>query len=173
MRRLLALSLVAFSVATGGAAGLAAPAALAAGTGTTPATGVGTTPGVITGTTPAVSTVPAVPPPSLSLSNGGQNVTPAQTQPTPVVVPPATSTSTSSGGLSGLDAVLIAVIALLVLAGIAFYVWRDARGAVSSIGHHASDDSMFARQHAGSKKPQKSRKPKPAERKRRKRGRAR
>jgi hypothetical protein len=140
MRRLLALTLLISSLACGCAAGLAAPAALAAG-----------------GASTALS---------FSLTSGGASSTPQTT-----TVAPVTTTSSSSGGLSSLDAAIIAVVAALLLGGVAFWIWYDARGHAARAGH---EESMFSqRAHAGSKTPHKPRKLTPAERKRRKRGRAR
>jgi hypothetical protein len=151
MRRLLALSLLISSLACVCAAGLAAPAALAAGSASTTAanslTGSGS---------------------NFSLQNGGAATTPAvQT------VAPSTSTSSSGGGLSGNDGIIIAIVAALILGGIAFYIWNDARGHAARVGHGEEDALFGQRAHAGSKAPRKQRKLKPAERKRRKRGRAR
>jgi hypothetical protein len=151
MRRLLALSLLVSSLACGCAAGLAAPAAFAAGS-TTPLTGSA---GVVTQ-------------PSFGLGSGGATTTPAVTTATPV-----TTTASSSGSLSTLDGVVIGVAVALLLGGVAFWIWYDARGTASRVGR-GGDDALFGqRAHAGSKAPRKPRKPKPAERKRRKRGRAR
>jgi hypothetical protein len=71
--------------------------------------------------------------------------------------------------------VIIAIVAVILLGGIAFWVWYDARGHAARVGHGSSgSDTMFGRRaHPGSKAPAKPRKLKPAERKRRKRGRAR
>jgi hypothetical protein len=139
------------------AAGLTAPAALAAGSTSTAAA-----------TTPATTT-PATTTPGFGLSNAEQNAV----APTTNNVAPATTTS-SSGGLSGADAVIIGIVGVSVLFGIAFFVWRDARGHAARIGHGAGSESMFGkRAHAGSKAPPKARKLTTAERKRRKRGRAR
>jgi hypothetical protein len=144
MRRLLALSLLITSLACGCAAGLAAPAALAAGSSGTPA-------------------------PSFGLSSGGAATTPQET----TTVAPVTSTTASSGGLSSLDGIVIGVVVALLLGGVAFWIWYDARGSVSRIGH-GKDEALYGqRAHPGSKTPHKARKLKPAERKRRKRGRAR
>jgi hypothetical protein len=150
MRRLLALSLLVSSLACGCAAGLAAPAAFAAGS-TTPLTGA-------TGVTQ----------PSFGLGSGGATTTPAVTTATPV-----TTTASSSGSLSTLDGVIIGVVVALLLGGVAFWIWYDARGHVARVGR-GGDEALFGqRAHAGSKAPRKARKHKPAERKRRKRGRAR
>jgi hypothetical protein len=143
MRRLLALSFLISSLACGCAAGLAAPASLAAGSSATTQ-------------------------PSFSLTSPGASSTPPTTTPTPV-----TTTSASSGGLSGLDGVIIAVVAVVVLGGIAFWVWYDARGHLARIGHGHEDSLFGQRAHAGSKAARKQRKLTPAERRRRKRGRAR
>ena len=68
----------------------------------------------------------------------------------------------------------MALVAVLVLGGIAFWVWYDARAQAAQVGHGGGHDSIFGeRAHPGSKAPRKPRKLKPAERKRRKRGRAR
>lgn len=155
MRRLLTIVLLLCSLACGCAAGLAAPAALAAGS-----------PGVTVSTgslsTPAVGSQPG-----FGLTSGGAATTP-QVQ----TVTPSTTTSSSGGGLSGLDGVIIAVVAFLVLGGIAFYIWYDARGHAARVGH--GEAALFGeRAHAGSKAPRKQRKLTPAERRRRKRGRAR
>jgi hypothetical protein len=152
MRRLLALSLLITSLACGTAAGLAAPAALAAGSSGTPLTGSS-----------------GVTQPSFGRGSGGAATTPAVTTATPVV-----STTSSSGGLSSLDGVVIGVVVVLLLGGVAFWIWYDSRGHVARVGRGDHDDALFGqRAHAGSKTPRKPRKHKPAERKRRKRGRAR
>jgi hypothetical protein len=149
MRRLLALSLLITSLACGCAAGLAAPAALAAGSSGTP-------------TTPATD-------PNFGLSSGGAATTPQVTT-TPAA---ATSTTSTSGGLSSLDGIVIGAVVLLLLGGVASWIWYDSRGHATRVGH-GRDDAMFGqRAHAGSKTPHKPRKLAPAERKRRKRGRAR
>ncbi len=84
---------------------------------------------------------------------------------------PVTTTSSSSGSLSSLDAVIIAIVVALLLGGVCFYIWHDARGHASRVGR---EDPLFGqRAHAGSKAPRKQRKLTPAERKRRRRGRAR
>jgi hypothetical protein len=94
-----------------------------------------------------------------------QGPTPTQTATTPAVTP---TTSTPGGGLNGTDAVAIAIGALLVLGGISFFIWRDARKRAPVRQRAAAADGPGPRQ-----RPQKSRKLSPAERRRRKRGRAR
>jgi hypothetical protein len=83
---------------------------------------------------------------------------------------PATTT-TSGEGVSGTDAIAIAVGAIALLAGIALFIWRDARRRAPKRGHNVTTAGTTAR--AGTKPPPKPRKPSPAERRRRKRGRAR
>ena len=167
MRRLLVLPVL-IAALLGGivVVGLDAPAALAAGsTATTGASATATSSAPSTG---ASSSAGALSNPSLNLSNAEQNAAAGNTTP----AAPVTS-STSSGGLSGSDAVLIAVVAVLVLSGIAFFVWRDSRRHAAQIGHGHEEPMYGARAHSGSKTPHKARKLKPAERKRRKRGKAR
>jgi hypothetical protein len=92
---------------------------------------------------------------------------PAQPAPTPT---PAPTTSTTGGGLNGTDGVAIGIGAMLVLGGISFFIWRDARKRAPVRQHAAAaaGGGPGPRQ-----RPQKTRKLSPAERKRRKRGRAR
>ncbi len=144
MRRTSALWFVTSSLACGCATGLAAPAALAAGS---------------TGTTTQ---------PSFNLNSAAQNAL------TPVTTVPASGTSTtSSTGLSKLDGFIIAGVALVLLVGIAVFVRSDARNHLSHIRHGNREDAMFATAHSASKAQKKTRKLTPAERKRRKRGKAR
>jgi hypothetical protein len=185
MRRRFALVLTISSLALGGTAGLGAPAALAAGSATTAAAGSTTAAGTSTSaaasstTAAGASTSSAVsqasnPTANFGLGNAESNAT-SQTN-TSAANNTSSATSTSgSGGLSGFDAVLIGVIVVLVLVGISFWVWYDARSNVAQLRHGggAASDPMFSRSHPGSKAAAKPRKPKPAERKRRKRGRAR
>ena len=157
MRRLLAISLLLSSLACGCAAGLAAPAALAAGS-----------QGVTVSTNSLTS--PSSNAPGFGITSGGAATTP-QVQTTPA---PVATTSSSSGGLSTLDGVIIAIVVALLLGGIAFGIWYDARRHTARAAHGRGDDALFGqRAHAGSKAPHRQRKLTPAERKRRKRGRAR
>ena len=94
---------------------------------------------------------------------------PTTTTATPTII--STSTSTNSG-LSGADAIFIAVGAVVVLAGISFFIWRDARRR-APVRRHAAVDGADGRARTGSKPRTKPRKLSPAERRRRKRGRAR
>jgi hypothetical protein len=128
----------------------------------------------------AVGLALAVPAPALAQGTTTQNpftpgipaspaTTPTAT--TPTIVPTTTSTS-SSGGLGGGGVVAIAIGALVLLGGICFFIWRDARRRApvrAGMAHAAGGE--FVR--SGSKARAKPRKLSPAERRRRKRGRAR
>ena len=101
---------------------------------------------------------------------------PQQSVPTPTTttaVPTITTTATagSGSGFSGKSAIIIAIGALVVLGGISFYIWRDARRR-APVRHHAPLLPGETRR-SGSKQKAKPRKLSPAERRRRKRGRAR
>jgi hypothetical protein len=89
--------------------------------------------------------------------------------------PPTISTSTTAGGgsgLSGNSAIIIAIGALVVLGGISFYIWRDARRRAPA-RHKSLAAELGESRRAGSKPRAKPRKLSPQERRRRKRGRAR
>jgi hypothetical protein len=92
--------------------------------------------------------------------------------PTTTATPTVSTTNTngSDSGLNGSGAIAIAIGALVVLGGISFFIWRDARkrAPVRATAAIAGDATR-----AGSKAKAKPRKLSPAERKRRKRGRAR
>jgi uncharacterized protein HemX len=94
-----------------------------------------------------------------------QGPTPTQTAP-PTVTPAPTSTTAS--GLTGTGAIAIAIGAVLVLGGISFFIWRDARKRAPVRQHAPAEVGTGPRQ-----RPQKNRKLSPAERRRRKRGKAR
>ena len=83
-----------------------------------------------------------------------------------------TTTSSSDSGLNGTSAIAIAIGALVVLGGISFFIWRDARKR-APVRRAAAAIAGDGRARAGSKARPKPRKLSPAERKRRKRGRAR
>ncbi len=87
---------------------------------------------------------------------------------TPTVVP---TTSTTGTGLGGGSVVAIAIGALLLLGGISFFIWRDARRRAPV--HHRAATATAGEGRPGSKARGKPRKLSPAERRRRKRGRAR
>jgi hypothetical protein len=95
--------------------------------------------------------------------------TPTSTSPAPAVV--STTSSSSSTGIGGGTALAIVLGAVLLIGGIAFFIWRDARRRAPA---HAADGAAAAgRSKPGSKAKPKPRKLSPAERRRRKRGRAR
>ena len=102
----------------------------------------------------------------------GLPVTPtaAPTQSTPTVTAPTTTTPGSSG-LSGGAAIGIAIGAIVLLTGISFFIWRDARRRAPVKAHAHGDPNVNVR--SGSKRAPKPRKLSPAERRRRKRGKAR
>jgi hypothetical protein len=93
--------------------------------------------------------------------------------PTTTAVPTVTGTTSagSGSGFSGSSAIIIAIGALIVLGGISFYIWRDARRRAPARAHASGPIDEGRR--TGSKARPKPRKLSPAERKRRKRGRAR
>jgi hypothetical protein len=98
----------------------------------------------------------------------------APTTTTPTVVTALSSTTSGGSGLSGSGAIIIALGAVVVLSGISFYIWRDARRR-APIRHHGpamTSGREDGRELPGSKRT-KPRKLSPAERRRRKRGRAR
>lgn len=146
MRRTFALWFVTSLLACGCAAGLAAPAAFATGS---------------TGTTTQ---------PSFNLNNAGAA---SALQNTTTPASSGTTTTSSSGGLSKLDGFIIAGVAVVLLVGIALLVRSDARNHLAHIRHGNREDPMFATAHSASKAHKKARKLTPAERKRRRRGRAR
>jgi hypothetical protein len=97
---------------------------------------------------------------------------PTTTTATPTATAPQTTSTAGSSGLSGTGTLVIAVGALVILAGISFFIWRDARrrAPVRARGGAVADDGGGSR--TGSKARAKPRKLSPAERRRRKRGRA-
>jgi hypothetical protein len=124
----------------------------------TAALGVGVTP-AIAAATPSVTT------PSFGLGSSNDTTTVVTT-----TTPATTTTSTTGTGLSGGDAILIGAIVLGLLIAIAVFVMVDARS--RTVDDPDVSDDPFASKRKGSKAPPKSRKLKPAERKRRKRSRA-
>ena len=110
-------------------------------------------------TTPLTPGLPALSTPTPSVS-------------TPVATPSVSTTSSSGGSFTGTDAIAVAAGAVLLLGGIAFFIWRDARRRAP---HHGRAVTAIAggEGRPGTKPRPKSRKPSPAERRRRKRGRAR
>jgi hypothetical protein len=124
---------------------------------------------------------------SLTPGGGGGNaLTPGLPQPqatipttttpapaAPVVPQTSTTPNGSSSGLTGTAAVAIAIGAVIVLGGISYFIWWDARKRAPKRGRLAAAGVGAAGRRAGSKAPPKPRKLSPAERRRRKRGRAR
>jgi hypothetical protein len=116
--------------------------------------------------------------PGAALAQGPSNplapgipVTPAPTptQTTPTVINP-TTTAGGDSGLSGSATIAIAIGAIVLLVGISFFIWRDARRR-APVKHAHVDAGVGSR--SGSKAPPKPRKLSAAERRRRKRGKAR
>jgi hypothetical protein len=93
---------------------------------------------------------------------------PTQTATTPPVV--VSTSSSSSATFTGTDALLVALGAIAILAGIAYFIWSDSRHHVRRAAAAGTTPAGTGR---GSKAAPKSRKLTPAERRRRKRGRAR
>ena len=96
--------------------------------------------------------------------------TPTQTQ---TIAPVVTTSSSAGGSLSGTDALLVAAGAIVVLGAIAYFIWSDSRHHVRLLRRAAPAGTATGNPGRGSKAPPKSRKLTPAERRRRKRGRAR
>ncbi len=96
--------------------------------------------------------------------------TPTQTQ---TIAPVVTTSSSAGGSISGTDALLVGVGAIVVLGAIAYFIWSDSRHHVRLLRRAAPAGTATGNPGRGSKAPPKSRKLTPAERRRRKRGRAR
>jgi hypothetical protein len=123
------------------------------------------TPQTATTTSPLVPQVPAT-------GGLGSGVTPVSPVPTTTSTTPTVVTNSSTTGgssLSGGSVFGIAAGAVVVLVGISFFIWRDARRRAPARGGSATP---AAERIPGSKRV-KPRKLSPAERRRRKRGRAR
>jgi hypothetical protein len=83
------------------------------------------------------------------------------------------TTTGAGGGISSGDALVVAIIAVAVIAGIGLYVWADSRRSSRRLSGRGNDGTdADGGRHKGSKAPPKSRKPTAAERRRRKRGQA-
>ena len=93
---------------------------------------------------------------------------------TTTAVPTIQTTATAGGGsgFSGSSAIIIAIGAIVVLGGISFFIWRDARRRAPK-GHRTLAPIDAEGKRAGSKPRPKPRKLSQAEKRRRKRGRAR
>jgi hypothetical protein len=94
--------------------------------------------------------------------------------PTTTAPPTVTTTATagSGSGFSGNSGIIIAIGAVVVLGGISFYIWQDARRR-APVRHRAGAETIDEGRRSGSKQRAKPRKLSPQERRRRKRGRAR
>ena len=101
-----------------------------------------------------------------------QSSAPTQTQ-AQTITPVVTTSSSAGGSISSPDALLVALGAVVVLAAIAYFIWSDARHHVGLLRRAAPAGTATGAPGRGSKAAPKSRKLKPAERRRRKRGRAR
>jgi hypothetical protein len=165
---------------------LAAPAsAIAAVHGqTTTKTRHGRTAAPRASTTPAVTTTPAqttqsqLTPPSATnpLSPGLPQAAASTPTSTAATLPRVVTSSTSPGnsGLSGSGIAIIAAGAVVLIAAITFFVWRDSRKHAGRRHTTATAKKPQPKPKVpGSQRQVKARKLSPAERKRRKRGRAR
>ncbi len=131
-----------------------------------------------TATTTAAPTATAPVSPSPSPSPGGSlgggltspGVVPTTATATPTVISTATASTSGSSGLSGNSAIAIALGAFLVLGGISYFIWRDARRRAPVAARAAAERD--GQNVPGSRARPKARKLSAAERKRRKRGRA-
>lgn len=118
--------------------------------------------------------------PGAALAQGPSNplapgipASPAQapTATAPTIINPTTTTPGDSG-LGGGAAIGIAAGAVALLGGISFFIWRDARRR-APVKHHAAHADAGVGARSGSKRPAKPRKLSAAEKRRRKRGKAR
>lgn len=174
----LLLSLVLLSAAPGAAlAANTAKGAKSSQSATTVSGSGGVSPQTSTASSSASATQPAVPiTPNGSTNPLSGGVSPVAPAPTPTgttqaqTATAATVQTNGSSTLSSSSAFVIVLGAVIVLGGIAFFIWRDARRR-APVRAEAGADAIGRR--TGSKAPQKSRKLSPAERKRRKRGKAR
>jgi hypothetical protein len=117
--------------------------------------------------------------PAVAVAQAPNPLVPTFTQPTTsssTTTPPpqvqTTATAGSGSGFTGSSAILIGISALVVLGGIGLYIWRDARRRAPK-GHRTLAPIDAEGKRAGSKPRQKPRKLSQAEKRRRKRGRAR
>jgi hypothetical protein len=88
------------------------------------------------------------------------------------VITSAQTQTSGSSTLSGTNAILIAIGAIVLIAANSFFIWYDARRR-APVRHRAAAATAGGAGKPGSKAKAKPRKLSPAERKRRKRGRAR
>jgi hypothetical protein len=97
---------------------------------------------------------------------------PSTTPSTTPLVAQQPTTSSGGSGLSGSNAIAIAIGAVVILGAISMFIWRDARRR-APVRQRAEALAASAGGRAASKQKVKPRKHSPAERRRRKRGRAR
>ena len=122
----------------------------------------------------------ALPAVASAQSTGSNPLTPGFPQPsvstatTTTTTPTIQTTATAGNGsaFSGSSAIIIAIGAIVVLGGIALFIWRDARRRAPS-RHRLTSPIDAEGRRAGSKARPKPRKLSTAEKRRRKRGRAR
>jgi hypothetical protein len=155
----------------GALVGLPAAALAASGGKQHAATATSATSATATATT---APTPVSPSPSGGGSLGGgltsPGAIPTTSTATPTVISTATASTSGASGLSGNSAIAIAIGAFVVLGGISYFIWRDARRRAPVTARAAAERE---RQNVpGSRAPPKARKLSAAERKRRKRGRA-
>jgi hypothetical protein len=127
-------------------------------------------PGAALAATPSVNPFGPLPQAQATTPTTPAAAPPAGASPTQQVPVTPSASSSTSGGLSGFDTILIALGALIVLGGISFYIWHDARRRAPA---RAAAATAGVGSRSGSKPRPKPRKLSPAERRRRKRGRAR
>jgi|GEM_PF-2009665 len=102
----------------------------------------------------------------------GLPVAPAPTPTVSTATTTATTTSTGGGGLSSGSAAAIGIGAFVLLGGISLFIWYDARRR-APVRRRAAVATTDGGSRPGSRQRVKSRRLSPAERRRRKRGRAR
>ncbi len=90
---------------------------------------------------------------------------------TPTVVNTSTGSSAGARSFSGTSALIIVIGAVVILGGISYFIWHDARRR-APVRETAGVPGAEGRSKPGSKPAPKPRKLSPAERRRRKRGRA-
>jgi hypothetical protein len=128
----------------------------------------GASAGAAAATTPApVTPLPGSSSNPLSPGIPASPATPA-TSSTPTVIQNSSASTTGGSTFSSGSALLIAIGAVVLLGGISFFIWRDARRRAPQRGGEG-----YEIRRSGTKRAPKPRKPSAAERKRRKRGRAR
>jgi hypothetical protein len=107
-------------------------------------------------------------------SNPFNEALPTPSVSTTTTVPTISTSATAGSGsaFTGNSAIIIGICALVVLGGISLYIWRDARKR-APVRHRPGESPDGSGPRYGTKPRAKPRKLSPAERRRRKRGRAR